>query len=44
MGITYGYSFGDDENVPKLTIVTVAQLCEYISKHSVCQMGEAYGM
>ena len=29
----YGVPFRDDENVLKLIVVIVAQLCEYTSKH-----------
>ena len=36
MGVTenkYGISFWKDKNVLKLTVVIIAQLCEYTKKH-----------
>lgn len=31
----YGVSFWGDRNVPKLTVVIVANICEYTKKHRI---------
>ena len=50
MGVTtngHGVSFRGDKNVPKFTVVMVAQLCEYTKSHSTvsfCMVCELYDM
>ena len=36
MGVGDGVFFKDDENILKLIVVIVAQLCEYTSKPLIC--------
>lgn len=38
----YGASFGDDENVPKLMVVMVAQFCEYTKKHLIVHLKRVF--